>query len=127
MATKRTAALVAALVLLLLLGIGHMFVPFVPDANKIPPFVRYGDVVLGILSVITTIGLWNLKRWATVMTSIIAALNIVSAAPGIVAAPNATLRAVTVAYVVLSLVIITLLALRSARRPTVPRISAAQE
>jgi hypothetical protein len=112
MAIKRTTALVVALALLLLLGIGHMFAPFVPDAAKIPPFVRYGDVVLGILSLITAIGLWNLQRWATVLATIIAALNIVSAAPGVVAAPNATLRAVTVAYVVLSLVIIILLAQR---------------
>lgn len=127
MATKRTTVLIIALVLLLLLGIGHVLVPFVPDTDKIPPFVRYGDVALGILSLIAAIGLWNLQRWATVLATIIAALNILSAAPGIVAAPNATLRVVTAAYVVLSLVIIILLALRSARRPTAPRVSAAPE
>jgi peptidoglycan/LPS O-acetylase OafA/YrhL len=127
MATKRTTALLTVLVLLLVLGIGHLFVPFVPDAEKIPPTVRYGDIVLGILSLITAIGLWNVQRWATVLTTIIAALNILSAAPGIVAAPNSALRVVTAVYVVLSLLIIILIALRSARWSTASRVSATQE
>jgi hypothetical protein len=127
MATKRTTALITALVLLLCLGIGHMLVPFVPDADKIPAFVKYGDVVLGIVSLITAVGLWSVQRWAIVLTTIIAALNILSAAPGIVAAPNPALRVVTVAYVILSLVIIILIALRSGRWSATSRVSAAQE
>ncbi len=127
MATKRTTALINALVLLLCLGIGHMFVPFVPDVDKIPSFVRYGDVVLGIASLITAVGLWSVQRWAIVLTTIIAALNILSAAPGIVAAPKPALRVVTVAYVILSLVIIILIALHSGRRSATSRVSAAQE
>jgi hypothetical protein len=42
MTTRRTTAIVSVLVLLLLLGVGHLLVPFVPDADKIPPIVRYG-------------------------------------------------------------------------------------
>lgn len=103
--------------LLALLGVGHLFVPFAPDAEKIPSVVVYGDVALGAVSLVAAFGLLKLARWGRVLTLIVAALNILSAAPGVVAAPNLALHIVTVAYVVLSLVIIalTLVGLSSGR------------
>ena len=118
MTPKRSTALLAALALLVLLGVGHLTVPFLPDADKIPPLVRYGDVALGLVSLVAGFGLWNLQRWGIILTVIIAALNIVSAAPGMIAAPNMGLQVITVAYVVLSLLIIILVMLRSERKAT---------
>lgn len=115
MTLKRSTFLLAALTLLVLLGVGHLTVPFVPDADKIPPLVRYGDVALGVLSLVAGFGLWTLQRWGIILTVIIAALNIASAAPGMIAAPSLALQVVTVAYVVLSLLIIVLVLLRSER------------
>ncbi|MDE3228528.1 MAG: hypothetical protein KGO05_01505 [Chloroflexota bacterium] len=125
MDTKRSTLVVSALVLLILLGVGHLFVPLAPDADKIPAVARYGDVALGVLSLIVAFGLWGMKRWGVVLTYIIAALNIVSAAPGMVAAPNATLRVVTAVYVLVSLLIIGLLAVSGQRRPSARRIPTA--
>lgn len=121
MTLKRSVYLLAALTLLVLLGVGHLAVPFVPGADKIPPLVRYGDVALGVLSLVAGFGLWNLRRWGIVLTVIIAALNIASAAPGMIAAPSQALQVVTAAYVVLSLLLIVLVMVRSERTATAPR------
>jgi len=114
--TKRSTALLSALALLVILGIGHLFVPFLQDADRIPPVVVYGDVALGVLSLVAGFGLWNLKRWGIMLTFITAALNIVSAAPGVIAAPNVELRVITAIYVLVSLLIIVLMALPTERK-----------
>ena len=106
---SRTAISIA-LIVLVLLGVGHIFVPWAPDADKIPLVVVYGDVVLGVASLVAAAGLMKRAQWGSILTLIIAALNILSAAPGVVAAPNPALRVVTAAYVLLSLVIIALMA-----------------
>lgn len=103
-------SLTVAFVLLLLLGVGHLFVPLVPDANKIPLVVVYGDVALGAISLVAAFGLFKRARWGLILTLVIAVLNLVSAAPGVVTAPNLALHVVTAAYVVLSLVIAGLVA-----------------
>lgn len=121
MTSKRSAALLTVLALLVLLGVGHLTVPFAPDADKIPPLVRYGDVALGLVSLVAGFGLWNLQRWGIILTLIIAALNIVSAAPGMISAPSLGLQVVTAAYVVLSLLIIVLVMLRSERKVAASR------
>lgn len=120
-------SLMVALVLLVLLGVGHLFVPFAPDADKIPPLVRYGDVALGAVSLIAAFGLWRRVQWGRVLTLVIASLNVLSAAPGVVAAPNAALHVIAAVYVILSLVIIALLAFSSERQTTASGVSAAQE
>jgi hypothetical protein len=114
--TKRPTTMLVALALLVILGIGHLFVPFMQGADKIPPVVVYGDVVLGVLSLITGVGLWNLKRWGVWLTFLIAALNIISAAPGVVAAPNVELRVITTVYVLVSLLIIVLMVIPTERK-----------
>lgn len=116
MNSTRSMSLAVALALLTLMGVGHLFVPFVPDAAKILAFVVYGDVVLGLIGLVAAIGLWRLKRWGLVLSLIILALNIVSAAPGMFAAPNVGLRVVTAVYAMLSVVSIALLGLPSARK-----------
>ena len=115
MNSSRPMSLTIALALLVLMGVGHLFVPFVPDAAKIPAFVVYGDVVLGLIGLIAAFGLWRLKQWGLVLSLIILALNIISAAPGMFAAPNVGLQVVTAVYALLSLVSIALLGLPSAR------------
>lgn len=115
MNSTRPISLVVALIFLILMGVGHLFVPFAPDAAKIPSVVVYGDVVLGALSLVAAFGLWRLKRWGLIFTLIVLTLNIVSATPGVLEAPNTGLRVVTAAYVILSVVSIVLVALPSTR------------
>ena len=113
--------------MLVLLGVGHLFVPFVPDADKIPSLVVYGDVVLGVASLVAAFGLLKATQWGLILTVIIATLNVLSAAPGIVAAPNPWLRVVTTVYLVVSLVIIALAVLPTERKLSVHRASTPQE
>ncbi len=128
MNTKHPTSLLVALVLLVLLGVGHLFVPWVPDADKIPPVVVYGDVALGVISLVAAFGLWKLTRWGLILTLIISALNVLSAAPGVVAAPNPGLHVVAAVYVVLSVLIIVLVGLPSARQASAAaRAPAAKE
>ncbi len=125
--TRPRTSLMFALVVLALLGVGHLFVPFVPDADKIPAVVVYGDVALGAVSLVAAYGLSKVTQWGRILTLIVASLNVLSAAPGVVSAPNLELRAVTATYVVFSLVIIALVALPSARKPSAQRAPAPQE
>lgn len=116
MKTTRPYSLVVALILLVLLGVGHLFVPFVPDVEKIPSLVVYGDVVLGVTSLVAAFGLWQLRRWGLVLTFTILALNVASAVPGVLLAPNQGLQVVTAAYVILSILSMILLLLPPARQ-----------
>jgi hypothetical protein len=125
--TRPQTSVTFALIILVLLGVGHLFVPLAPDADKIPSVVVYGDVALGVVSLVAAYGLLKLTRWGRILTLIVAALNVLSAAPGVVSAPNQELRVVTAVYVVLSLVIIALVAWPSARKPSARRAPAAQE
>jgi hypothetical protein len=127
MRIRSRTSLKVALAMLVLLGVGHLFVPFVPDADKIPLLVVYGDVVLGAASLVAAFGLLKPTQWGLILTLIIAILNVLSAAPGVVAAPNSGLRVVATVYLVVSLVIIALLALSSERTPSVHGASAPQE
>lgn len=127
MNTKRSTAVVSALILLVILGVGHLFVPVIPGAAKIPLAVVYGDVALGVLSLVAAYGAWNLKRWGVALTFIVAALNIVSAAPGVVAAPNMGLQVVTAVYVLVSLLVIVLMAISAERKVNALRPAAAQK
>ena len=57
-----------------------------------------------------------LKKWGLWLTIIVNVLGILSAAPGVVAAPNAALQAAALAGVVVSALIIVLVVLPSSRR-----------
>lgn len=127
MKIARPTPLAVAFVLIGLMGVGHLLVPFVPDVAKIPAAVVYGDVVLGVVGLIAAFGLWQLKRWGLVLSLIVLALNIVSAAPGVVSAPNVELHIVTAVYMLLSVLGIVLLALPSARIQPALRFPAATE
>lgn len=120
-------SLVVALVLLVLLGVGHLFVPFAPDADKIPSLVRYGDVALGVVSLIAAFGLLRRAQWGRVLTLVVASLNVLSAAPGVVAAPNAALQVIAAVYVVLSLAMLALVWFSAERQASVSSVSAARE
>lgn len=127
MSVRSRTSLNAALLMLVLLGVGHLFVPFMPDTDKIPALVVYGDVVLGAASLVAAFGLLKPTQWGLILTLIIAILNVLSAAPGVVSAPNTGLRVVTAVYLVVSSVIIALVALPSKRALSVQRASAPQQ
>jgi hypothetical protein len=88
--SARPQPLTVAVVLLVLLSLVNVVSPLLPSEG-IPASVIYLGVVLGVLGLIGAAGLWMLKRWGLWITIIVAVLNILSAAPGLVFAPSATL------------------------------------
>jgi uncharacterized membrane protein (DUF2068 family) len=79
-----------AVVLLALLSLVNVISPLLPSEG-IPASAIYLGVVLGVLGLIGAAGLWVLKRWGLWLTIVVAVLNILSAAPGLVFAPSTTL------------------------------------
>jgi hypothetical protein len=90
--------------------------PLLPGSEGIPAVVLYSGIVLGIGGLIASAGLWMLKRWGLRLTIIVNVLGALSAAPGVVAAPNAALQAAAIAGVLISALVIVLVVLPSSRR-----------
>ncbi len=111
MNTKRPVTLTIAIILLALLSLGSLSLPLLDP----PPLVTYVAIVLGIIGLVATFGLWKLKRWGMILAIIYSVLQVLSGAAGIVEAPN-VLKVLTAVTVVLLIVIIVLVVLPSSRR-----------
>lgn len=90
--------------------------PLLPGSEGIPAVVLYSGIVLGVGGLIASAGLWMFKRWGLRLTTIVNVLGALSAAPGVVAAPNAALQAAAIAGVLISALVIVLVVLPSSRR-----------
>ncbi len=116
MNTKRPTSLMVALVLLALLSLGNLVFLFIPGTNNIPPAIVYSSVVAGVIGLVAAFGLWKARRWGMILTIIVSAFNMLSAAPGLLVAPSPGLRVTAGLYVALSVLIIVLVLLPSARQ-----------
>src|SRR5829696_4343720 len=67
--------------------------PLLPGSKGVPAVVLYSGIVLGVGGLVASAGLWMLKKWGLSLTIIVNVLGALSAAPGLVAAPNAALQA----------------------------------
>ena len=112
---SRPQSVTVAAILLALLSLLNLASPLLPTQG-IPEFVVYLGVVLGVVGLIGAAGLWMLRKWSIRLTVIVALLNLLSAAPGITAAPNAALQVAATLTVVVSTLIIVLVVLKSSRR-----------
>jgi hypothetical protein len=90
--------------------------PLLPGSEGVPEVVLYSGIVLGIVGLVAAVGLWMLKNWGLWLTIIVNVLGALSAAPGVVAAPNAALQAAALVGVLISVLIIVLVVLPSSRR-----------
>ncbi len=116
MKTKRPTSLLVALILLALLSLGNLVFLFLPGTNNIPAAIVYSGVVAGVIGLVAAFGLWKARRWGMILTIIVSAFNMLSAAPGVLVAPNPGLQVTAGAYVALSILIIVLVVLPSARQ-----------
>ncbi len=80
-----------ATVLLALLSLANLLSPLMLPDGVLAPVV-----VLGVAGLIGAVGLWMLKRWSLWLTIIVSLLNTLLAAPGLVFAPNPSLRILAV-------------------------------
>jgi uncharacterized membrane protein (DUF2068 family) len=87
MNASRPLAITLAAVLLGLVSIASL-IPSPSLEQGVPVYVTYSSYVLGALGVVAMLGLWLRKRWGMWLAIGVSAVNIPSAAPGIVFAPT---------------------------------------
>ena len=100
MSTPRPASVIIATVLLLLLSLFNMSAFVQPDAIRPPLPVLIWALVAGIVGLIAAVGLSSMKHWGWLVTVIVSAVSTVAAVPGIVLAPNAVGKSVSVGLIV---------------------------
>lgn len=115
MNTQRPLSVTIAAVLLALFSVLNLAFPLFP-MEGIPAFIVYSGVVLGVFGLVAVAGLWTLKRWSTVLTIVVAVLNILSAAPSFAFAPTPELLVSAIVTVVGFALIIVLVVLPASRR-----------
>jgi len=78
-------------------------------AEVIPFPVLLLGFALGAIGLVSAYGIWQNQRWGVILTIVIRALDGLSAAPGILFAPNPMLKTMASLGVVISIVVIALL------------------
>ncbi len=113
MNTPRPATVTIASVLLLLVSLFDLTAPFTPGPPAPLSYIAFGSGVCGILAVF---GLWKMKPWGALLAIILAVLDILSAAPGLIFAPlvGRLVSALVVIFYALVLVLVMLPATRKA-------------
>ncbi len=115
MSTRPLPVTVAAILMALISLVG-LPGPLLPGSEEVPAVVIYGGVVLGVIGLVATVGLWMLKKWGFWLTIVVSVLNLLSAAPGVAFAPNAALQVAALVGVVVPALIIALVVLPTSRR-----------
>src|ERR671921_9815 len=90
--------------------------PLLRGSEGVPAVVLYSGIVLGVAGLVASAKLWMLKKWGLWLTVVVNVLGGLSAAPGLVAAPNAALQAAALVGVLISVLIIVLVVFPSSRR-----------
>lgn len=113
---SRTTALKIAAILSVLMGIYSIgtVLPFIargatdvaqsPDSP--PYFILMVALFTGVIAIVGAYGAWNQQRWGIVLTILANLVNGLSAAPGILFAPDPWLRIVSTVTVIVSILII---------------------
>jgi uncharacterized membrane protein (DUF2068 family) len=115
MNTQRPLPVAIAAVLLALFSVLNLAFPLFPTEG-IPALVVYSGVGLGVIGLVAAAGLWRLKRWSMWLAIVLCVLGILSAAPGITAAPTILLQVLATVGVVGSALIILMVVLPNSRR-----------
>jgi hypothetical protein len=103
------------LVLLSLFGFPWPWMLLFPGVEDPPAFIYYSGIVLGIVGLLVVFGLWMLKTWSFWATIVVAVLNLLLGAPGIVLGPNAGIQVTSAVLAVVTVLIIVLVVLPSSR------------
>jgi hypothetical protein len=87
-----------------------------PGAIEAPPFVLYSGILLGIVGIVASVGLWMLRTWGFWLTIVVSVLNILLGLPGVLFAPGAGLEAAIAVQTIGFVLVIVLIVLPNARR-----------
>jgi uncharacterized membrane protein (DUF2068 family) len=113
---SRPSTVTVAAILMALISLVGLPGPLLPGSEEIPAVVIYGGIVLGLVGLVATVGLWMLKKWGLWLTIVVSVLNLLSAAPGIAFAPNGALQAFAAVGVVIPALIIVLVVIPTSRQ-----------
>jgi uncharacterized membrane protein (DUF2068 family) len=108
-----------AVILSVLVIVANFISPLLPQGtadNTVPTAAIVVGVVFGLLGIPAAIGLWLLRRWGSIATIIVTAINLLLAAPGIVGGPYAWIKALAALFVLVCAAIIVLATRPEARR-----------
>ena len=115
MNTQRPQPVTIAVLLLALLSVLNFVSPLLP--TDYPTIVLFLGGALGLVGLLAAAGLWMLrKRWGLLLTIVVSGLNILLAAPGIVAEPHAAGKLLAGVMAVGFALIIVLVVLPTSRR-----------
>ena len=112
MKTSRPLTLTLATVLLGLISLGSLATPLLAGP---PVAVKVLSVVMGLLGLLAAYGLWNRKRWGMIVAIVVSAINALSGVPGLFVQPNLPATLAAGVGIAISLLIIVLTVLPSAR------------
>ncbi len=104
------------LVLLSLFGFPWPWMLLFSGADNPPAFVYYSGIVLGIVGLLVAVGLWMLKAWSFWASIIVAVLNLLLGAPGVVLGPTTGIQVLTAVLEIVAVLIIVLVVLPSSRQ-----------
>lgn len=113
----RPAPVTAAIVLLILDALCN-FISIVGflSGGAIPAAIVAIQVVLGVAAIIAAVGLWGLHKWAAVLATVTAVLILLISANGVFHASTAPGKTFNALGVILSIAVIVVVALPTARR-----------
>jgi uncharacterized membrane protein (DUF2068 family) len=119
MNTHRPLTVSIATVLLMPLSLFGLITPLVP--NK-PPLmiVFYGFIVMGVGGLIAAFGLWKLKRWGLLLTSVLSVLSILVSVPGLWLAPSTGGKVISLVLTIFFVLVLVLVALPATRKAYAP-------
>ena len=119
MGSRMPQAVAAAAILQVVLNLLNLPGPWwylFPGAEDVPPFILYTGIVLAILGIVASVGLWMLRRWGFWLTIVVSVLNVLLGLPGVFGAPGAGLEAAIAVQTIGFVLVIALIVLPTSRR-----------
>ena len=89
------------------------------NENYVPYPVVVIGLILGVLGLVSSYGLWRKERWGLVLTMVVQILQIVTGAPGVILGPDTFTQISSVILLLVSVAVVVLLLRRPERRAAV--------
>jgi uncharacterized membrane protein (DUF2068 family) len=101
---------------MVILAVANIAFIAIPGASDdVPMLALIGGLILGIVALPASVGLWRCRRWGMIATVVISALNFITSIPGIALGPSAFAIVSSAILSVVSVVTIILALMRDAR------------
>jgi len=89
------------------------------NKNYVPYPVIVIGLVLGVLGLMSSYGMWRKERWGTILTMVVEILQLITGAPGVILGPDTFTQVSSVILLLVNVAVIVLLLRRPERRAAV--------